>query len=806
MVTANFQATTSADSITAQWWIEIEGIRRRYGSVVPTWAVGLTDAYPDRIIRDYFETMPEFRAQEAEPLNGSTKPHEFTVRIVDVNDELTDLFSVHDDTCGIAYLTVAATAAAVNITVDDASVFTFPCDIFVNRETMRCTNIAGNVLTVVRGVYGSEAVAHPLTDENGNPLPVMVADKPRFMHTREVVLYEDRVGLVEADAIAFRGYLLDIQEDQGVWVLQCPGFLRRLSCKIGETLAETELESALCGFLDPETPYHPSEDEELYTTWCMKVLDPTNFQASGHVKVGNEIIKYVAKTAIPRFLYMQDPTLVGNVYDREIGNEGRGVFSYEIFGTKGILTDYVHYHDNQTGQLVYKPLYRPALMEAHSVGAKVQQVIHSDDFTAGVDPAAVILQLLTSTGTGLNGAYDTLPKGWGAGIPQAKVDSTGIVEICKLIPYILYAPFCIPGPTDLKEWLEENILRPCHLFFIETPDGEISVRRLWSKQEAQAYTTPTTIDHDVLLEIPEFTMGDPPIGEITIKINWDPGGDKFYGKIHFILGDGRDRYGGTARNFEIECKTVYDPRVPIGGDVWRGLQLGGANQIMQCYLGPIWENYSLNPCPKVSIEIPYNRYVNAYVGHVFRLTSTVTPDLKNSVRGLSSEWFQIVKAEPNPEKTSIEIEAWMIGVHDDTVRQLAPSAKVKSYTDPSPAGAPAVRVGLEDSEFTDSVAGYLYDVDGFAVNDVVNIIDSQYRPKVGAPPPETATIVDTGRGMGVCWVDFAAAPANPPGAGDFISTARYDDCQATQKSTWAYLADVAETLGAANDPAHERER
>lgn len=794
MPTAPFIATTSADAITAEWWIEIEGIRRRYGTVDS----GIADTGTNRPIRDWIEVLPEFRGQQAEPLDGSTKPHEYTVKIVDVDDELTDLFSVHDDTCGIAFLAAAVAAGAVNVTVDDASVFTAPCDVYINRETMRCTNIVGNVLTVTRGMYGSLDVAHPITDSQGNALSVMVADKPRFMHTREVVLCEGRRGLTEADAIRIRGYLDGVEESEGVWTLSCSGYLRRLSCQIGETLGEAILTYDLSG---------QYKRDRADTTWCIRVDDASTMRDAGHVIIDSEIIKYIRKAgAVPEW-WLDLVSVNIYRYERPPYYFGRGVFSEEIFGDRGVWIERVHHEHELSG---WEEIFRervPILMAQHNTGAKVRQVMHSDDFTGGTGPAAVILQLLTSTGTGLNGAYDTLPAGWGAGIPVARIEVTEIEEICGLIPSIDFAPFAIVEAVELKEWLEENILRPSLLFLVETPDGTITVRRMWSRQEAEAFVTPVTMGHDELLGLPDLTMGDPPIGEFTFKINWDPGGDKFYGRVNVILGDGRERYKGTARNYEIECKTIYDSRIGEGRETWRSVNQGDVPETLRCYLAPIWENYSLNPCPKVSFELAYNRYIDVYVGQVVRLTCAVTPDLKSSARGLAGEWFQVVEATPNPERSCIEVVAWMIGVHDDPlIRQLAPSALVTGYTDPSPAGAPAVRVDIADSRFTDpGVAGYEYDVDGFAVGDRVMIVDARYRPLAGAAAEE-ADVVDTGGAPGGFWIDLAAAPANPPAADDYLTTGTYDNCQVSQRVTWAFLGDAAGTLGVGADPAHRRER
>jgi hypothetical protein len=178
---------------------------------------------------------------------------------------------------------------------------------------------------------------------------------------------------------------------------------------------------------------------------------------------------------------------------------------------------------------------------------------------------------------------------------------------------------------------------------------------------------------------------------------------------------------------------------------------------------------------------------------------------------VSSEYFQIVETKPNPDRPSIKCKAWMIGIHDDDTRLLAPSAKVKSYQAVGALGDP--RINLEDSTFANgaevtlrgSAVTLTYDVDAFFVTDEIMILTNDYQAKAGGIPEEV-TIKAKGNGVGTCWVDLTAAPVNPPGAGDYISTARYDSCVAYQKADWAFLADANAQLGAANDDAHKRER
>ena len=557
-----------------------------------------------------------------------------------------------------------------------------------------------------------------------------------------------------------------------------------------------------------------AESREGSTTWCVRVVDASKFPAGGgHVIIDEEIVRYISTYTLGTtidHLVLNEVSDATRTWDVPFRFGGRGVFSWDIFGQnfRRMVTAV-----RWDGRFLANH-YVPRLMSRHAAGAGVRQVMHAADFTGGTTPAEVILQLLTSTGTGLNGAYDTLPAGWGAGIPVAKINSADIRQICWLAaPNLDLYPFCITEPTDLKKWLEENILRPLLLFFIEDADGVITIRRLWSRQEALAYTTPTVVDHDVLFEIPRVSMGEPPIGEIKIKCNWDPGADDYWGKVTAILGDGRERYAGVSRTHEIEIKTVYDSRLTRGGKTWHSSNQGDVPALLAAFLDPIWSNFSLNPCPTVEFEAPYNRLIDLKVGDVVLLTCTVSPDLKASARGLASEYFQIIESKPDPENTSIKCVAWMIGVHDDDTRLLAPSAKVSGYTDPSPLGAPAVRVDLVDAEFANGATVNLrgtattldFDVDAFFAGDEVMIVTPDHQPKAGAIPEE-ATIDATGNGVGTCWIDLTVAPANPPAVGDYIDTARYDSCVVLQKADWAYLADANAQLGAANDDAHKRER
>ena len=132
-IPSNFSATNTADNITARWYIEIEGLRYRYSNWTPSW--NPTDASTNRTMAAYMTDLVRIQGQKAEPLNGTCVPHEFDIELLDVGDNLTDVFSIDRDS-NQAEVTATIASTATTINVDDSSVFSLPCEIFIDRETM----------------------------------------------------------------------------------------------------------------------------------------------------------------------------------------------------------------------------------------------------------------------------------------------------------------------------------------------------------------------------------------------------------------------------------------------------------------------------------------------------------------------------------------------------------------------------------------------------------------------------------------------------------------------------------------------
>ncbi len=838
MVTAGFLGTTTRDDIQYECWIEIEGIRRRYGITIPSWAVGIADTGENRPIRPWFTELPQITGQEASPLDGTSTPQSFQVSILDVDDELTDLFSVNKagNESTVAGSADIQAGSATFSTDDDMSSFWSVGDyLYMNKETMKISNIVGTALTVSRGLFGSLAQKHYVKDESGNPLQVIVSNRPRYMHTREIILYENRVGLVESDKIAIRGYIDDYSESNGVWTINCPGFMKRMLVMIGEDVPTATLRYNVWGghaavnglptWESQGTPINESNDQtgigptSTCTTWYLDLTKETEydeFTANGAVAVSGEIIEYVAKEEIKsgtgaydNFALKLLPDGITDVgYDNSaITTVGRGQLSKELYGADWVLANKA-FNSIAGGNVTVVTI--PKRMTSHKTGDQVRQVLGRASFTAGIDPISVFIQLMVSTGTGTNddGAtnYDSLPRGWGAEIPYTQLDIAGM-ELLRDKFYNYDLPnFYINGGVNLMEWVAESLLRINLLFPIETPDGKISLSRIFSNSEASRMTGLKTIDTDVLLRMPDFEPGPPPIGKIVINANHYPADDEYLLTYNVILGSALSTYRGLARNVEIDCPIMYDS-VRSGEAHLTSANFLESNYILKRFLGPIYDRFAERPMPILTVEVPYNQVADMVVGDVVEVTCPDVVNPINGTRGLTNAFFQIVAAQPDPTSSSLELTLWQTGVHDKRYNRIAPAGKIVSYTGGGGVGGKD-RIVIEENEFTTAATGDPFDEDiqGFAVGDEVQFVDANYVP-ANAGAYENIAINGVGPGGGTPsdhWIDLETTPAGPPAAGEYVVFAKYDDCSSDQQDEFAWMSGTDDTLGAAGDGGNVR--
>lgn len=811
-------ATTSRDAFRGRWWISIEGLRVRYGTWSPSW--GPADSGANRPVKPWIVDVPSISAQKAEPLNGDTRGVTASVELLDVGDALTSLFAVHNRS-GMARSLLAEEVDATQTEIDvvDGSVFAQDTDLYLDRETIRCTGIAGNTLTVTRGMYGSQAVAHSQYNPNlATSRNCEVMDRPQFLHTRELVIYCGTYDLLEADCYAWRGIIDGVNEQDGVWSISASGNLARLKAKIGEKRAHGVLLDQLAGkyfghgsceddIIEGQSNWNNAAHESYRTRgrsiW-LGAYEDLNFPTATTttrrlVLIEEELLAYEGNHPVTGSLLLDgniDPNADTYMNNIMTPPRGRGMFADLIFQMDfGISREW-----SEDGNIW---VYRNPLIAPHAAGVEVVHCLWHEDFTAGTDPVSVTLQLLLS-GNGTGGTYDTLPDGWGLGLPEAVVDITAMENLKPLVAGV-DLKFAIVDPTSCYDWLKEQVWRPAMLFPVESLDGKISLCRLYSRHEASAIGATVTLDNSKILAgtDPRMTFGKPPIGEMTIKINWDPGADEYWSWVKVTFGNSAEFYKGATQTIEIKCQSAY--AAGATGQIAGGTaDLGNVPPVLAGLIATVFDRYALQPSPQIECEVPFNLWPLVEVGAIVRLTSTTLPNVKTGARGITAEYCQVMEVKPNTRKSCLNLRLMYIGVHDAESRRIAPSAKVKSYTADF---GPSQKVKLEiyRHEFTSS-ASSREDLDEFAAGDMVRFYDATCCPKNAKIESalEILSIDTSGATYDVVMLDINKL-TYPPADGDFMEISDYDQQAHAQQDKFASQVGTDGTLGAGSATGHVRE-
>jgi hypothetical protein len=765
-IPANFSAKNGESYINAQWWIEIDGLRLRYGTTTPSWSP--TDTTTNRTIKDYMSDIIQCRAQRVEPLNGKTTSHGLTISLIDVGDDITELFSVHDNT-NKAWTTATSncTASATTLHVTATSAFTTPCELYVGGETMWAPTKTTLTFHVHRAQYGSIADDHKITDDAGNTQTVEVWNAPRYIVGRGITLYENRAELVEADAIKMRCVVDTVAEKNGIWTIGASGHLSKLATQINRKPANGILASRI---FDSGSRMHFVRDVQgTFVTATAGTKEPW-------ISVGDTIAAYrsfaldsVVHAAADGY-YLVDMVAVPDMNGLDTPVGGMGSMS------------------------------NPGA-EEDPVVQLCSHVLFKDGASDYTDPLSVLLCLLLSKkGDKTNHAtYDILPDGMGIGWPSAWVDVSGIEALRSSTGLgMVKLKFVIEESEDAKKWIEENLLRPNMLFMVENWDGTVTVKNLLTRNQAIVEGSDFDITESVLLEVPELSISNFPIGEITWKINHDPIEDDFMAELKVIFDESVRRYHANARKYELECKTVHDPRFGKTGKVWRATEYNTMPVMIGQYIATMWDRFAVNPVPILSAEVPYNYLTSSIPGNVCRVTSTITPNLRNSVRGYTQEWFQIIESQPSPKTSSVKLVLWQIGVHDLNSARYAPSARVLSNTD-SHGIPPKCLISLTTSVY------YTHAADGgdahqFTTGDKVHFYNSLYVSR-----DSRSYTISTTPASGVKTLYLSETSLKfSASSGDIMETESWDSASTYQKDYWGYQSDTSNKLGGSNDEGKQR--
>lgn len=410
---------------------------------------------------------------------------------------------------------------------------------------------------------------------------------------------------------------------------------------------------------------------------------------------------------------------------------------------------------------------------------------------------SVVLQLMMSSGTlGQNGIYDVLPLGWGLALTEDEVDVDSIEDLRARIFSKTNIDFVIHEPTSFKEWCESNIFRLLQVFPFETPEGLFSLAYLYTESECQALELlGDHMGHTLKAlggaainaqRLPDWTSGQMPIAKVVVEHNKHPATDDYFGKMEIVFARAKRYFAGQGRTVVLDAGTLY-----VQGAQLRALSPNNPElpELVSRIINPMWGRHGSNPCPVVSVEVPYN-WMDVDIGAIAKFTHPSLPNLRTGLRGLTDEYFQVIASEPMPTAGMVRLVLWQVGVHDTKYGRVAPSGIVDHIHLNTPVLGKTT-ITLKEGIFAEPSIQATRD---FLTSDSVMFLSADYQ-LLGGSSPEVFAIYS--KGVSGHTLVITGLPTYAPTEWCWMEVAPYDSSGSTRKSTTVFTSDSERVLGAA---------
>lgn len=269
---------------------------------------------------------------------------------------------------------------------------------------MRVPSGTGGQIEIQKGSAEIENLDFSIVDR-GNRISDLVNNND--MDNRAVTVFAGFGILDESNFLtAFQGHVSAVSFTGKAYRFSCAALEHIQKTTIFTDLAETEM----------------TQDVEFDGT-VIKVTDTSDFDSSGFIRIGKEMIQYGAKTAT------QFQTLT-----RGLNDWGEGA-------------------------------------TAHNDGDTVREVARLID-----NPVNLGLQIITSTGLASNGVYDVLPAARGVGLDDAKVDVAGFERERDEWILGLEYDFFFQKSFEAKKFMEDELWATINAYPPIRSDGRQSLR------------------------------------------------------------------------------------------------------------------------------------------------------------------------------------------------------------------------------------------------------------------------------------------------------------------------------------------
>lgn len=753
---ANFLALLSQPGASTLYWIEIEGLPYAYGTRAQASAFWSSLALAQRFeeLRPYLSEVPSGVDARLDPLEGLASPGEFTFRVVDADGFLTQTANVgrDEEDPDALWLTADAAAGATTLNVGgNLSAWPTSGIGYMGRTTFTYTGKGASSLTgVTMGRYRSPDVLHTKGE--------VVTQYPQHLGLRRCWFYlamSSTETFAIGDRVArYAGLIEDYNlDDLTRWVLT----VRTPEKELGEST--TLFRGFRSGRLRSALPRSPGTGSLAGES----TDDVPEYQRSSEADPGvlrdattNDVVFEVARLDAGGgggftngewvYFRVEDEILLGQ--------------------WSGTNARFEHVHRGLYGSPVaehsYDAEWREGTFIVQQDASGIPEVRYSK-FTQGDSPEAILLQLLSGSGT-----YGVLPEGWSAGYDPARINVASFEALRDAVHAADHLVGWVDEPVSFRDLVVEHILKPYGLFFVHAPDDTIEVRYL---RQGPPTATVATIDASQIVGQPIWKSGAPEtIGEYRLEADIAPTeGLSGRARTTFIdvFVDAQRLYGKRARTVvhrSIFAHAAEGSVVPAGG-------YRKAQRTFDSRRAYFIARHS-RPPPVLSVRVRWSLF-HALPGDTVTLVSAQIPSMSGAGRSYSGP-AEITARKPLDRDAAVELELRLLGVALTRYATVSPAARVASV-----AGG---NITVDAAVFSTG------DAAKFAIGD-----------KIVSVNPNRSAVSSVTTVTGIAGNVISVSPSISPATGDRLVFASYDSQSAAQQAgTHGDLADANEQIGASN--------
>ncbi len=420
---------------------------------------------------------------------------------------------------------------------------------------------------------------------------------------------------------------------------------------------------------------------------------------------------------------------------------------------------------------------------------KIFRGAEDSSVTLSGNPINIMLQVLTSTGAGTNGDYDTLAAADALGIDEDFINMTNIEAVRDdwFPGPSVQMSFTIEKRIQAKKWFEKEIWKMLNVYPVIDGDGKFNIKPF--KPPLPSSVAVQTLDTSNIIGLPalDFNLSEL-INEIECFYDWDSVDDEFDSELFYIESTSLNNRGPGKKPLKLESKGMTAAL--------------GASDFFAKRKNRVFARYATPP-PKITVSTLFDNWLTE-AGDIVPLTHPNLPDIEAGTRGLTSERMEVVNRTIGWKRGRVKIELLATAFEKGIYCQISPKM--------------VVTAGDSTTQFQVSAA----DAAKFEVGQIIDIFDVGMRAQatdleitdisVGGIPDEILdtdgdaiedtdgdAILDTAGGS--TYITVGSSIGATPATGWICTFSSYDNCTTDQKLYW-FLSDSGGKLGAADDDAH----